>query len=47
MARELIKLKSTASDEMRWTTKKKGAPKLRIKKFDSKVRRRVDFVESK
>lgn len=49
MVREIIKLKSTESDDMRWTTKnkKKGGERLEIKKFDKKLRKRVTFRESK
>lgn len=49
MVREIIKLKSTESDDMRWTTKnkKKGGERLEIKKFDKKLKRRALFRESK
>jgi len=47
--REIIKLKSTESDDMYWTTKnkKKTTNRLELKKFDKKLRRHVIFKEAK
>lgn len=49
MVREIIKLKSTESTDMRWTTKnkKKSAERLELKKFDKNLKKRVVFRESK
>lgn len=48
-ARETIKLKSTESSEVYWTTKNKNNCKERIerKKFDKKLRKHVIFREAK
>jgi large subunit ribosomal protein L33 len=48
-AREIIKLKSTESDDVYWTEKNKrtSTTRLEIKKFDKKLRRRVIFKEAK
>jgi large subunit ribosomal protein L33 len=47
--REIIKLKSTESTEVYWTTKnkKKTTGRLELKKFDKKLRRHVIFKEAK
>jgi large subunit ribosomal protein L33 len=47
--REQIKLKSTESDDIRYTTKNKTRTpgRLELKKFDKKLRRHVIFKESK
>lgn len=47
--REVIKLKSTESTEVYWTTKnkKKTTGRLELKKFDKKLRRHVIFKEAK
>lgn len=47
--REIIKLKSTESTDMYWTTKNKtnSAERLELKKFDRKLRRHVIFKEAK
>lgn len=47
--REQIKLKSTESDDIRYTTKNKTQMpgRLELKKFDRKLRRHVIFKESK
>lgn len=47
--RETIKLKSTESTEVYWTTKnkKKTTGRLELKKYDSKLRRHVIFKEAK
>lgn len=49
MPREIIKLKSTESDDFYMTdkNKKKGAGRLEKKMFDRKLRRHVTFRESK
>ncbi len=48
-ARETIKLKSTESDEMYWTTKNRrtSTARLELKKFDKKMRKHVIFKEAK
>jgi large subunit ribosomal protein L33 len=48
-ARETIKLKSTESDEMYWTTKNRrtSTTRLELKKFDKKLRKHVIFKEAK
>lgn len=47
--REIIKLKSTESDECYWTKKnKRNTPdRIELKKFDKKLRRHVIFKEAK
>lgn len=47
--REIIKLKSTESKEMYWTTKNKKTVtgRLELKKYDKTLRRRVIFKEAK
>lgn len=47
--REIIKLKSSESTEVYWTTKnkKKTTGRLELKKYDSKLRRHVIFKEAK
>lgn len=47
--REIIKLKSTESTDVYWTTKnkKKTTGRLELKKFDKKLRRHVVFKEAK
>ena len=46
--RENIKLVSTAGTGYYYTTsKKKGAEKLLLKKYDPKLRKHVDFKEGK
>jgi len=48
-AREIIKLKSSESDDVYWTVKnkKKTTQRLELKKFDKKLRRHVMFKEAK
>ena len=48
-SREIIKLKSTESDDVYWTTKNKKTKtgRLELKKFDKKLRRHVVFKEAK
>lgn len=48
-AREIIKLKSTESDEVYWTTKnkRKSAERIERKKYDKKLRKHVIFKEAK
>ena len=49
-AREKIKLESTAGTGHFYTTtknKKTSSEKLRMKKYDPKVRKHVEFVEEK
>jgi len=48
-ARENIKLKSTESSEVYWTTKNKrnSTERLERKKYDKKLKRRVIFKEAK
>ena len=48
-SREIIKLKSTESTEMYWTTKNKKSTtgRLELKKYDKKLRRHVIFKEAK
>jgi large subunit ribosomal protein L33 len=47
--REIIKLKSTESTEIYWTTKNKknGSGRLELKKYDKKLKRHVIFREAK
>ncbi len=47
--REIIKLKSTESTEVYWSTKNKktNTARLELKKFDKKLRRHVIFKEAK
>lgn len=47
--REIIKLKSTESKEVYWTTKNKQqtAGRLELKKYDPSLRRHVIFKEAK
>jgi len=47
--RETIKLKSTESTEVYWTTKNKKTTtgRLEVKKYDRKLRRHVIFKEAK
>ncbi|HEV7737956.1 MAG TPA: 50S ribosomal protein L33 [Chlamydiales bacterium] len=47
--REIIRLKSTESDECYWTVKNKRntTERLELKKFDKKLRRHVAFKEAK
>jgi large subunit ribosomal protein L33 len=47
--REIIKLKSTESTDVYWTTKnkKKTTARLELKKYDKKLRRHVIFKEAK
>lgn len=47
--RENIKMKSTESSEVVWTTKNKrnNTERLELKKFDKKLRKRVIFKEAK
>lgn len=47
--REMIKLKSSESDTIYTTTKnkKKGAPRLELRKYDKALRRHVIFKETK
>ncbi|MBS0624028.1 MAG: 50S ribosomal protein L33 [Verrucomicrobia bacterium] len=47
--REIIKLKSTESTEVYWTTKNKKTTtgRLELKKYDRKLRRHVIFKEAK
>lgn len=47
--REIIKLKSTESQETYWTTKNKKTTtgRLELKKFDKRLRRHVIFKEAK
>jgi len=48
-ARETIKLKSTESDEVYWTSKNKrtSTGRLERKKYDKKLRKHVVFKEAK
>ncbi|MEX0961539.1 MAG: 50S ribosomal protein L33 [Simkaniaceae bacterium] len=48
-AREIIKLKSTESDDVYWTKKNKRntTERLELKKYDRKLRRHVAFKEAK
>lgn len=48
-SREIIKLKSTESSDVYWTTKNKknNTARLELKKFDRKLRRHVIFKEAK
>jgi large subunit ribosomal protein L33 len=47
--REIIKLKSTESNDIYWTTKNKKTTteRLELKKFDRKLRKHVIFKEAK
>lgn len=47
--REIIKLKSTESKEVYWTTKnkKQTTQRLELKKYDPRLRRHVIFKEAK
>jgi large subunit ribosomal protein L33 len=47
--REKIKLKSSESNEVYWTTKNKRnvTERLELKKFDKTLRRHVNFKEAK
>ena len=49
MAREIIKLRSTETDEVYWTTKnkKKSTERIQLKKYDKKLRRHILFKEAK
>lgn len=48
-ARETIKLKSTESSSVYWTTKNKrtSTERIELKKYDKKLRRHVIFKEAK
>jgi large subunit ribosomal protein L33 len=48
-AREIIRLKSTESDQCYWTIKNKRntTERLELKKFDKSLRRHVIFKEAK
>jgi large subunit ribosomal protein L33 len=48
-ARENIKLKSTESTEVYWTTKNKRnvTERIELKKFDKKLKKHVIFKEAK
>jgi large subunit ribosomal protein L33 len=48
-ARENIKLKSTESSEVYWTTKNKRnvTERIELKKFDKKLKKHVTFKEAK
>jgi large subunit ribosomal protein L33 len=48
-AREIIKLKSTESDECYWTVKNKRntTERIELKKFDKTLRKHVIFKEAK
>jgi large subunit ribosomal protein L33 len=48
-AREIIRLKSTESDQCYWTMKNKRntTERLELKKFDKALRRHVIFKEAK
>jgi large subunit ribosomal protein L33 len=48
-ARENIKLKSTESSEVYWTTKNKRnvTERIELKKFDKKLKKHVIFKEAK
>ncbi len=48
-ARETIKLKSTESTEVYWTTKNKrtSTQRIELKKFDKKLKKHVVFKEAK
>ncbi|MCH9610272.1 MAG: hypothetical protein S4CHLAM81_13270 [Chlamydiales bacterium] len=47
--REIIKLKSSESTDVYWTTKnkKKTTGRLELRKYDRKLRRHVAFKEAK
>lgn len=48
-SREIVKLKSSESDDVYWTTKNKKTTteRLELKKFDKKLRRHVMYKEAK
>ncbi len=48
-AREIIKLKSTESDECYWTVKNKRntTERMELNKFDKSLRKHVTFKEAK
>lgn len=48
-AREKVKLKSTESSEVYWTMKnKRNTPdRMELRKFDKKLKKHVNFKESK
>lgn len=48
-ARENIKMKSTESDEVYWTTKNKrtSTQRIELKKYDKKLKKHVIFKEAK
>lgn len=48
-ARETVKLKSSESDEVYWTTKNKRTKteRLELKKYDKKLKKHVPFKEAK
>jgi len=48
-ARETIKLKSTESTSVYWTTKNKrtSTERIELKKYDKKLRKHVIFKEAK
>lgn len=48
-AREKIKLKSSESKEVYWTTKNKRntTERIELKKYDKRVKRHVSFKEAK
>ena len=48
-ARETIKMKSTESSEVFWTTKNRrtSTERLELKRFDKKLRKHVVFKEGK
>lgn len=48
--REVVKLKSTESNDIYWTTVNKkngGGKRLELKKFDKKLKRHVIFKQAK
>ena len=49
--KNLVKLRCKKTNELRYTTRKKKAdakhPKLKLKKYSPKMRKMVDFEESK
>ena len=48
-ARETVKLKSSESDKVYWTTKNKHTKteRLELKKYDKKLKKHVPFKEAK
>jgi large subunit ribosomal protein L33 len=48
-ARETIKLRSTESDEVYWTTKNRrtSTARLELRKYDKRLRKHVIFKEAK